>query len=129
MGITRSQYLAGNNANGVVLPGQPQAVTAGFGVSIDSAGVISVTPGVLPQAQIVNLGVLEAINGVNTVFTLCEYGTTVPFTLAANANIAVFLGGIPQLPGSSYTVSSSQVTFTEAPPTGATFIAITIKEL
>jgi len=40
--LTRAQLLAGNSAQGVVLPGQVQAVTAGAGISIDASGVISV---------------------------------------------------------------------------------------
>jgi hypothetical protein len=39
--LTRAQLLAGNQSQGVVLPGQVQAVTAGPGVDIDSQGVLS----------------------------------------------------------------------------------------
>lgn len=42
MALTRSQLLAGNSANGVVLPGQPTGVIAGAGITIDAGGIISV---------------------------------------------------------------------------------------
>ena len=42
MALTRSQLIAGNSANGIVLPGQPQGVIAGAGITINSGGIISV---------------------------------------------------------------------------------------
>lgn len=42
MALTRAQLLAGNNAQGTVLPGQVQAVTAGSGVLIAANGQLSV---------------------------------------------------------------------------------------
>jgi hypothetical protein len=125
MGITRSQYIQGNSANGTVLP-LVQGVTAGFGVSIDTAGALSVTPAVLPQPTIINLGVLQPLNGTNAVFTLVEYNTTTPVTLTSTTNLAVFLGGVPQLPGDAYSVVGSQITFVSAPPAGITFLGITV---
>ena len=41
MALTRAQLLAGNSSQGTVLPGQVQGVTAGPGVTIDAAGVLS----------------------------------------------------------------------------------------
>ena len=41
MALTRAQLLSGNSAQGIVLPGQVQAVTAGAGVTIDASGVLS----------------------------------------------------------------------------------------
>ena len=40
--LTRAQLISGNSANGVVLPGNPQGVIAGAGITIDSGGIISV---------------------------------------------------------------------------------------
>jgi hypothetical protein len=125
MGITRSQYIQGNSANGTVLP-LVQGVTAGFGVSIDTAGALSVTPAVLPQPTIINLGALEPINGTNVIFTLVEYNTTTPVTLTSTTNLVIFLGGVPQLPGFSYNVVGNQVTFVSAPPSGTTFLGMTV---
>ena len=125
MGITRAQYLQGNNDDGDVLAGQVQGVTAGFGVIIDGNGVLSVNTSALPQASILNLGALEPVDGTEVTFTLVLYGTTTPVTLSNPGNLAVFLGGVPQLPGDAYTVSGNQVTFVTAPPADSTFIAIT----
>lgn len=125
MGITRAQYLQGNSDDGAVLAGEVQGVTAGFGVIIDGNGVLSVNPTVLPQATIVNLGVRENIDGTEVTFTLVLYGTTTPVTLSSPSNLAVFLGGVPQLPGDAYTVSGNQITFITPPPAGSTFLAIT----
>ncbi len=44
MALTRAQLLSGNNTQGVVLPGQVQAVTAGAGVTISPTGILSVNP-------------------------------------------------------------------------------------
>jgi len=125
MGITRSQYIQGNSANGTVLP-LVQGVTAGFGVSIDTAGALSVTPAVLPQPTIINLGALEPVNGTNVIFTLVEYNTTTPVSLTSATNLVIFLGGVPQLPGLSYSVVGNQVTFVSAPPSGTTFLGMTV---
>lgn len=125
MGITRAQYLQGNNDDGDVLAGQVQGVTAGFGVIIDGNGVLSVNASALPQASILNLGVLEPIDGIENTFTLVAYGTTTPITLSNPGNLAVFLGGVPQLPGDSYTVSGNQITFITPPPADIYFLAIT----
>ena len=125
MGITRAQYLQGNNDDGDVLAGQVQGVTAGFGVIIDGNGVLSVNTSALPQASILNLGALEPVDGTEVTFTLFLYGTNTPVTLSNPGNLAVFLGGVPQLPGDAYTVSGNQVTFVTAPPADSTFIAIT----
>jgi hypothetical protein len=42
LALTRAQLLAGNTADGDVLPNQPQGVIAGTGILIDTSGVISV---------------------------------------------------------------------------------------
>lgn len=97
----------------------------GTTITVNGAGVISaaIPPTVVPR--IVNLGVLESVNGVNSVFTLCLYGTNTPYSLALSSNLTVFLGGVPQLPGISYSVSSNRVTFVTPPPANTDFIAIT----
>ena len=78
MGINRAQYIQGNDSEGVVLNGSVQGVTAGFAVSIDSLGALSVDPSALPQPTIIHLGVAEAINGSRVTFTLVEYGNVHP---------------------------------------------------
>jgi hypothetical protein len=49
MGITRSQYIQGNSANGTVLGGTVQGVTAGAGVSIAADGTLSITQSTTTQ--------------------------------------------------------------------------------
>jgi len=64
-------------------------------------------------------------------------GTKVEFDLTVGAvatppvpatNIQVFVGGVIQAPGlaNAYTVAGSKITFTGAPPTGASFVATTV---
>ena len=49
MGITRSQYIQGNSANGTVLGGTVQGVTAGAGVSIAADGTLSIAQSTTTQ--------------------------------------------------------------------------------
>ncbi len=56
-------------------------------------------------------------NGVLTTFDL-RYNTNTIYPTIASALI-VSLGGVLQEPGSAYNVASDQITFAEAPPTGA----------
>ena len=101
----------------------------GTTITVTGSGVISATLPPTSPYQIINLGALEAIDGIRSVFTLVTFGTATPYTpTTSSTNIAVFLGGIPQLPGAAnaYTVSGNQITFTSAPPAGSTFLAITV---
>jgi hypothetical protein len=129
MPISVSQYIQGNVSDGVVLP-RVAGVTAGFGILIDANGVISVDPSVLPVSSLVKLGALQPTDGSEITFSLVEYGTTNLYTLSSPDNLAVFLGGVIQLPGTgpgdSYVVTASQVIFNEPPPAGSTFFAITV---
>jgi hypothetical protein len=77
------------------------------------------------NAQFRLLGLLEAFDGVNLAFTLVDLGTSNPYAPTPSTNIAVFLGGVPQVPVAAYSVSTNTITFTEAPLAGATFYAIT----
>ena len=65
-----------------------------------------------------------SFDGTQTVFSLKVGGTNFP--PSPSTNIMVFVGGVPQTPGSSYTVSGSTITFSAGPPTNATFYATTI---
>ena len=129
MPISVSQYIQGNIADGTVLP-RVAGVTAGYGILIDVNGVISVDTAILPKSVIVNLGALEPIDGSQITFSLIEYGTTNLYTLSSPDNIVVYLGGVPQLPGTgpdeSYVVTASQVIFNQPPPAGTTFLAVTV---
>jgi len=76
-------------------------------------------------SSFMNLGVLEEVDGFKTEFTLVDLGTTTPVSPTPSENIAVFLGGVPQIPGDSYSVAGNKITFTEAPPVSTVFFAIT----
>lgn len=69
--------------------------------------------------------VSAGFNGVNTVFNLQINGLN--FAPVPSSNIMVFLGGVAQIPGDSYSVAFSQITFTEPPESGATFYATTVR--
>jgi hypothetical protein len=75
-------------------------------------------------AQFRLLGLLEPFDSFNVAFTLVDLGTSTPYSPAPSTNIAVFLGGVPQIPVAAYSVSTNTITFTEAPLIGATFYAI-----
>lgn len=75
-----------------------------------------------PSVQ--SLNILESVDGFESEFTLVELGSTTPFTPTPSENIVVFLGGVPQIPGDSYSVTGNKITFTEAPPVGTVFYAV-----
>jgi hypothetical protein len=96
---------------------------AGNQLTSDGLGALSwFTAGSTPQFQL--LGLLEAFDGANVTFTLVQLGTSFPFTPVPSTNIAVFLGGVPQVPVAAYSVSSNTILFTEPPLPGSTFYAI-----
>lgn len=93
-------------------------------LTTDGDGLLTwFTAGSTPQFQL--LGLLEGFDGANRSFTLVELGTTIPYTPVPSTNLAVFLGGVPQVPIAAYTVTDNTITFTEAPLAGATFYALT----
>ena len=92
-------------------------------LTTDGAG--NLTWGVTAATSLQMLSVLESFNGTQKAFTLVLPGTTTPFSPTPSTNLVVFLGGVPQTPGASYTVATNTITFTEAPLFGSTFYAIT----
>lgn len=125
MPITRAQYISGNSDDGPVLSGQVQGVTAGFGVLIDDQGVISVDTSAIMPPYFRALNIDGNFDGTLDTFTLIDYYTSAPVTIAPTGNIVVFVGGVPQLPIASYSVSGSDITFVDPPPLGTTFYAVT----
>jgi hypothetical protein len=91
-------------------------------LTTDGAGNLSWEVPAAPSLQVLSL--LEPFDGVQTAFTLVEFGTTAPFAPSPPTNIVVFLGGVPQQPVASYTVATNTITFTEAPLAGTVFYAI-----
>ena len=69
------------------------------------------------------LGLSTLFDGTSLTYTLTELGTPTFFTPTPSTNIVVFLGGVPQTP-TNYSVAGNQITFTDAPPVGTTFYAI-----
>jgi len=70
------------------------------------------------------LGITPNFDGVSQNYTLVKLGTGIFFTPIPSTNLVVFLGGVPQTPTVSYTVSGNQITFLDPPPIGTTFYAI-----
>jgi hypothetical protein len=131
------------------------SITAGTGLTggtITTSGTIAIgTTGVVPgsytnaditvnpQGQItaVSTGATQAyhfatlddispgFNGIDDIFNLTI--GTVAYTPNPTSNIMVFVGGIAQSPTTAYTISGSQIAFTEAPESGASFYATTVR--
>jgi hypothetical protein len=64
-------------------------------------------------------------NGVKKNFTLRIGGA--PYTPNPPTNVMLFIGGVPQLVGSAFTLTGANVLFSEAPLATATFVGITVK--
>ncbi len=96
--------------------------TNGLQLTTDGAGTLSWSSPAAPNLEI--LGLLEPFDGVNIAFTLIYAGTTNPFTPVPSTNVVIFLGGVPQTPSVSYSVSGNTVTFTAPPLAGTTFYAL-----
>jgi hypothetical protein len=95
---------------------------AGYQLQTDGAGNLSW--GLEANSSIQALGVTPLFDGVSFTYTLVELGTGTFYTPVPSTNIVVFLGGVPQTPTVGYSVTGNQITFTDAPPVGTTFYAI-----
>ena len=95
---------------------------SGLQLTTDGAGNLSWGVPAAPSLQVLSL--LEPFDGVNISFTFITNPGAVPFTPTPSSNVIVFLGGVPQIPGVSFSVASNTITFTEAPLIGSTFYAI-----
>ena len=91
-------------------------------LTTDGAGNLTWDVPATPSIQV--LGLLEPFDGIALSFTLVESGTITPFTPVPSTNIVIFLGGVPQLPSSAYSILGNTVTFTQAPLAGTTFYGI-----
>jgi len=95
----------------------------GTTIVVDGSGVISMaTPPTNSFAYYDNLS--GAFDGTTTVFNLTIGGT--PVAPSPATNIQVFVGGVAQPYGVAYTISGSQITFTDAPASNTYFVANTI---
>lgn len=95
--------------------------TPGHQLTTDGAGNLA---WILPSVPTLTLldDISGLFDGLTTVFGLTVGGTA--FTPTPVGNILVFLGGVPQIPGSAYTVTGATIQFLGAPLAGTTFYAI-----
>ncbi len=98
------------------------AGSAGRQLTTDGAGNLSWASEA--DSSIEALGVMPMFDGVSKTYTLVKLGTGIFFTPNPSTNIVVFLGGAPQVPTLAYTVTGNQIEFTDPPPIGTTFYAI-----
>lgn len=96
----------------------------------DPTKALTAAQGFALQQEISSRGFLF-LDDISSLFN----GSTISFTLSIGGNVyspspstnlLVFVGGVLQIPGVSYTVSSANINFFEAPPEDATFVAVTI---
>ena len=96
--------------------------TAGYQLQTDGAG--NLTWEVAGTGNLVVLALDVPPNGSQVSFGLIDVATSALFSPNPSSNIVVFLGGVPQIPGAAYIVAAATITFTDAPPAGSTFYAI-----
>jgi len=95
---------------------------AGYQLQTDGSGNLSWE--VAGTGNLVVLALDAPTNGSQVSFGLVDVATSALFSPSPSTNIVVFLGGVPQTPGSAYVVAAATITFTDAPPSGSTFYAI-----
>ena len=96
-------------------------VKQGAGLDISADGTISLTSS---GAFVVLDSLAGQFNGARFSFTLTVSG--VPYFPATANNLLIFVGGIVQAPLTNFSVVGSTLTFTGAPPTGASFYGISL---
>jgi hypothetical protein len=96
----------------------------GYQLTTDGAGNLNWA--VTGTGNLVALGINAGtpFDGLTVSFPLVLLGTATPFTPNPSTNIVVFLGGVPQTPFNSYTISGATIIFTAAPLAGTTFYAV-----
>lgn len=94
-------------------------LVVGTGLSITSSGTLSVN-GPSPIDDFSSL-----FNGLSQTFNLTSQGKTL--TPENNVSVLICIGGVVQIPLTSYSVTGSQITFTTPPPAGSSFYGICFK--
>ena len=97
------------------------AVRQGKGITISADGVASIANG---GTYTLIDSLTTRFNGTSVAFPLTTSG--IPFSPISPNSLLIFIGGIIQIPNVSFTVSGSTITFGSAPPTGATFYAVSL---
>jgi hypothetical protein len=95
--------------------------TPGYQLTTDGAGNLAWVVPSVPTLTLLD-DVSGLFDGIATVFGLTVGGSA--FTPTPVGNILVFLGGVPQIPGSAYTITGATIQFLGAPLAGTTFYAI-----
>jgi hypothetical protein len=95
--------------------------TSGYQLTTDGAGNLSWTVAAASTLTLLD-DISSQFDGTLTIFGLTVGGTA--FTPTPVGNILVFLGGVPQIPGSAYTITGATIQFLGAPLAGTTFYAI-----
>jgi hypothetical protein len=96
-------------------------VKQGAGLSISADGTISLASS---GSFVVLDSIASQFNDTRTVFTLAVNG--LPYAPATVNNLLIFVGGVLQAPLTNFSVVGSTLTFTGAPPTGASFYGISL---
>jgi len=126
---TATVYKSDYNAKGDILSAtandSPSVLSVGANSQVLKADSTTLTGLAWGYLQFVSYDDISAgFDGLVTAFPLTVGGTATP--PAPSTNIMVYVGGVIQIPGSSYTVSGSTITFLSAPPASASFYAVTI---
>lgn len=128
---TAAVYKSDFNAKGDLLSATandaPAVLSTGSTGQVLTANPSTVTGLAWTTFGIKNIDDISAsFDGTTVAFPLAIGG--VPYSPNPSTNIAVYLGGVPQIPGASnaYTVTGSTITFTSAPPTSTSFYSFTV---
>jgi hypothetical protein len=95
--------------------------TSGYQLTTDGTGNLSWTVAAASTLTLLD-DISSQFDGTLTIFGLTVGGSA--FTPTPVGNILVFLGGVPQIPGSAYTITGATIQFLGAPLAGTTFYAI-----
>ena len=95
--------------------------TSGYQLTTDGAGNLNWVVPSVPTLTLLD-DISSQFDDSLTIFGLTVGGTA--FTPTPAGNLLVFLGGVPQIPGSAYTIVGATIQFLGAPLTGTTFYAI-----
>ena len=95
--------------------------TSGYQLSTDGTGNLSWTVSAIPSLTLID-DIAPQFDGVLTIFGLTVGGLA--FAPTPSGNILVFLGGVPQTPGSAYPITGATIQFLGAPLAGTVFYAI-----
>jgi hypothetical protein len=119
MALTRAQLLSGNSGNGAVLAGQPQAVTAGAGITIAANGAISIN-GTDPTLT----GLVKTNNA--TAYNSYTWPTTIPGSgsslLQINSSGQITWVSTSSVGGVNQIVAGSNITISPGSGTGVVTI-------